>query len=137
MCRRHGRARPLSKLSVIMHLQGWDLGAVRRVAGRLVERGSGQCNWLDGGDEHPHRIALSVQVDALGHVQGEMARGLQEAGVEAQVRLARKLRAVWMPPDSAMGLAGTEGRKACPGAAMCSAGCSSPDGPRRLSMPRS
>lgn len=56
---------------------GWDLGAARAAAERAMSRAnsgapSPRAQWLDRGDEHPHRIALSVRVEAVAAVRAEL-----------------------------------------------------------------
>ncbi|GBF98024.1 sucrose phosphatase [Raphidocelis subcapitata] len=56
--------------------EGWDLEAAREVAGRAMATanagGETRCAWLDKGTEHPHRIALSVRVDAAAAAAAEL-----------------------------------------------------------------
>jgi len=73
--------------------KGWDLQVVRDEADR-VRTGQapehdrhnmeGQCNWLDNGSEHPHRIALSMHVDCVERFIAGLEATLPQRGVEFQ-----------------------------------------------------
>lgn len=59
---------------------GWDLEKVRRAASEVLsELSSEAISWLDDGSEHPHRIALSVHVNAV-----DLAMHLLKEKMEAQ-----------------------------------------------------
>lgn len=47
--------------------------------------GSATVHWLDYGDEHPHRIALSVKADSVPSVVEALKKALEAGGVQAQV----------------------------------------------------
>ena len=56
---------------------GWDLSAVRAAAERAMARHNAgsptpRVQWLDRGDEHPHRVALSVRVEVVAAVRAEL-----------------------------------------------------------------
>lgn len=65
--------------------EGWDLGAVKRVANKVIARHEGQCHWLDQGTEHPHRIALSCHIDVVDAVTRTLQQGFVQAGCQVRI----------------------------------------------------
>lgn len=62
--------------------EGWDLEAVRSIAQRLIDEQNDALNWLDYGNEHPHRIALSVRVDKLDYIVRSLEEGFEDKEVQ-------------------------------------------------------
>ena len=59
---------------------GWDLNKVRSIGDRICNEYD-QSNYLDRGDEHPHRIVLSVQANILPSVINRLRSELDNQGV--------------------------------------------------------
>lgn len=62
--------------------EGWDLGAVRSVAQKIMDKENDALNWLDYGNEHPHRIALSARMDKLDQIVKSLEEGFENEEVE-------------------------------------------------------
>eukprot|EP01023_Acetabularia_acetabulum_P016593 TRINITY_DN18188_c0_g1_i1.p1 TRINITY_DN18188_c0_g1~~TRINITY_DN18188_c0_g1_i1.p1 ORF type:complete len:233 (+),score=42.08 TRINITY_DN18188_c0_g1_i1:63-701(+) len=63
--------------------EGWDVDKVRKVANRYIQENC--VSWLDKGTEHPHRVALSVQVDVLERVRKGLEEGFKNEGVKVRI----------------------------------------------------
>jgi len=70
--------------------EDWHLTKVRDAANDVmnkVNKGSHQArvSWLDKGSEHPHRIALSCQVEVLKDVTSSLSEAITSRGLQARI----------------------------------------------------
>ena len=64
---------------------GWDLKVVQAAAAAVISAHDGRVSWLDRGTEHPHRVALSVSVEALDAVRARLEALFATAHCEARI----------------------------------------------------
>lgn len=65
--------------------KGWDLVPVKAACQAVINAHDGHVQWLDQGTEHPHRVAVSVAVEAVEAVQARLAALFASADVEVKI----------------------------------------------------
>lgn len=74
----------------------WTAWGCMQVATDVINRQPDSIHWLDQGTEHPHRIALSVQVEQLSNTLLALRRGFDDRSLQVHLLTCTMLRH-WQP----------------------------------------
>lgn len=68
--------------------EGWDLKQALEAAGEMLRafnRGGEMVKWLDKGEEHPHRVALQVNVQVLAELVPKLQAQIDKRQLQARI----------------------------------------------------